>query len=179
MAQRLGIANALVADPEVIFLDEPTDGLDPLGRRDVRDLLVELRGGGKTIMVNSHLLSEVEQVCDRVAILIEGKVVRHGTVGELAPPTCSYWLDADDVGKLEQVVGKLTPHVRRPAGGHPGLLVDVADREDVVELIDCVRQAGVRLYAVSPMQPNLEEVFIQVVREATSKAEADKGGPKA
>ncbi len=80
MQQRVGLAQALVNDPQLIVLDEPTDGLDPVGRREIREVLMGLRDQGKTIFINSHLLGEVERVCDRVAILVEGKVVRQGTV---------------------------------------------------------------------------------------------------
>jgi ABC-2 type transport system ATP-binding protein len=83
MQQRIGLAQALVNDPDLVVLDEPTDGLDPVGRREVRELLSRLRDKGKTIFLNSHLLSEVECVCDRVAILVAGKVVRQGTLDEL------------------------------------------------------------------------------------------------
>ena len=83
MQQRVGLAQALVNDPQLIVLDEPTDGLDPVGRREVREVLQRLRDQGKTIFINSHLLGEVERVCDRVAILVEGKVVRQGTVEDL------------------------------------------------------------------------------------------------
>src|SRR5881275_1659038 len=80
MKQRLGIAQAIFHDPEVIFLDEPTDGVDPVGRREIRELMERLKEQGKTIFVNSHLLSEVELVCDRVAILRKGEVAQEGTV---------------------------------------------------------------------------------------------------
>ena len=83
MQQRVGLAQALVNDPQLIVLDEPTDGLDPVGRREVREVLRRLRDEGKTIFLNSHLLSEVEQVCSRVAILVEGQVVRQGTLEDL------------------------------------------------------------------------------------------------
>ncbi len=83
MQQRIALAQALVNDPDLVVLDEPTDGLDPVGRRDVRETLIRLRKAGKTIFLNSHLLSEVEFVCDRVAILLAGKVVRQGTLDEL------------------------------------------------------------------------------------------------
>jgi ABC-2 type transport system ATP-binding protein len=83
MQQRIALAQALVNDPDLVVLDEPTDGLDPVGRRDVREMLTRLRDQGKTIFLNSHLLSELECVCDRVAILLSGKVVRQGTLDEL------------------------------------------------------------------------------------------------
>src|SRR5262249_27257027 len=83
MRQRLGIAQALINEPEVIFLDEPTDGVDPRGRREIRDLMESLQREGKTLFINSHLLTEVEQVCDRVAILNKGVAVREGAVQTL------------------------------------------------------------------------------------------------
>ena len=86
MQQRLGIAQALVGSPRLLLLDEPTSALDPVGRRIVRDLLEELRGRGVAVLLNSHLLSEVELVCDRVAIIVRGAVVKAGTPAELAGP---------------------------------------------------------------------------------------------
>src|SRR5205814_1065423 len=83
MRQRLGIANALMMDPELVVLDEPTDGVDPVGRRDIRNILTALRDQGRTVFLNSHLLSELEMVCDRVAILVQGKVYSQGTIDEL------------------------------------------------------------------------------------------------
>src|SRR5881275_1713779 len=83
MKQRVGIAQALFHDPDVIFLDEPTDGVDPVGRREIRDMMLALKAQGHTVFLNSHLLGEVEQVCDRVAILRKGEVVRMGPVAEL------------------------------------------------------------------------------------------------
>jgi ABC-2 type transport system ATP-binding protein len=83
MLQRVGIASALGPDPDLVVLDEPTDGVDPSGRRDIRDVLLRMRQNGKTVFVNSHLLSELETVCDRVAILVQGTVARQGTIDEL------------------------------------------------------------------------------------------------
>src|SRR5207249_3900615 len=84
MMQRVGLAQAMINDPELIVLDEPTDGVDPVGRREIRDVLASLRQRGTTVFINSHLLSELELVCDRVAILVGGRVARQGTVEELA-----------------------------------------------------------------------------------------------
>lgn len=83
MKQRIGIAQALINDPDLVFLDEPTDGVDPVGRRDIRNIVQQLRDEGKTVFLNSHLLSELEMVCDRVAILVQGRVVSQGTIDEL------------------------------------------------------------------------------------------------
>jgi len=83
MRQRVGVAQALMNDPDLILLDEPTDGVDPPGRRDIRNVLVELRNRGKTVFVNSHILSELEMICDRVAILVQGVVASQGTIADL------------------------------------------------------------------------------------------------
>src|SRR5262249_58919380 len=83
MKQRLGIAQAILHDPEVIFLDEPTDGVDPVGRREIREIMQRLKGQGKTIFLNSHLLGEVELICDRVGILQKGEMIREGDISTL------------------------------------------------------------------------------------------------
>ena len=84
MMQRVGVAQALINDPQLVVLDEPTDGVDPIGRQDIREVLLRLRSEGRTVFVNSHLLSELELICDRVAIMVLGQVVRQGTIAELA-----------------------------------------------------------------------------------------------
>jgi ABC-2 type transport system ATP-binding protein len=104
MQQRLGLAQALVSDPDLVVFDEPTDGLDPVGRRDTRELLRRLRAQGTTVFVNSHLLSEVEEVCDRVAILVGGRVVHQGTIDDLTARTQYYEI---------RLAGEPTPDMRR------------------------------------------------------------------
>jgi ABC-2 type transport system ATP-binding protein len=100
MQQRLALAQALMNDPDLVVLDEPTDGLDPVGRKETRDALQRLRGQGKTVFLNSHLLGEVERLCDRVAILVSGQVVRQGTVDELTAASSRYVIElaGDDPG---------------------------------------------------------------------------------
>ncbi len=93
MRQRLGIANALMMDPELVVLDEPTDGVDPVGRRDIRNILTALRDQGRTVFLNSHLLSELEMVCDRVAILVQGKVFSQGTIDDLTRDSRRYEIE--------------------------------------------------------------------------------------
>src|SRR3954462_15288674 len=92
MKQRVGIAQALLHDPELIFLDEPTDGVDPVGRREIRDLMQQLKARGKTVFINSHLLGEVELVCDRVAILQRSELIRLGDIATLTRQQGSYTL---------------------------------------------------------------------------------------
>jgi ABC-2 type transport system ATP-binding protein len=95
MMQRLGIAQAMINDPELIFLDEPTDGVDPIGRKEIRDVLVELKNQHKTIFLNSHILSEVELITDNVGILNKGKLLKQGTVKELTEKKEEYRLSLE------------------------------------------------------------------------------------
>jgi ABC-2 type transport system ATP-binding protein len=140
MQQRLGIAQALVGAPRLLLLDEPTSALDPVGRRIVRDLLGELRGRGVAVLLNSHLLSEVELVCDRVAIISSGRLVKAGTPEQLAGP-----------GGVEVETGS---GVRVFAG---------AGREDAPRIVAELVAAGERVYRVEVRHSSLEEVYLEAV----------------
>ena len=144
MQQRLGIAQALVGSPQVLLLDEPTSALDPVGRRVVRTLLEELRRRGVSVLLNSHLLSEVELVCDRVVILLAGKVVAAGTPGELAKPRGI---------ELE------TDRGRRVVSG---------TREEVPRIVEKLVRAGERVYEARVLTSTLEEVYLEAVGGETS-----------
>ena len=144
MQQRLGIAQALVGTPRLLLLDEPTSALDPVGRRTVRTLLEELRSRGISVLLNSHLLSEVELVCDRVVILLGGKVVAAGTPAELSR--------ARGV-ELETDKGKR--------------FVD-GDREDVPRIVSEAVAAGEHVYAVRALTSTLEDVYLEAVGGETS-----------
>jgi ABC-2 type transport system ATP-binding protein len=98
MLQRVGIAQALISDPDLVVLDEPTDGVDPVGRRDIRDVLVHLRNQGKTVFINSHLLSELEMICDRVAIMVKGRLAKQGTLDELTVANQRYEIEIESAG---------------------------------------------------------------------------------
>src|SRR6185295_5982927 len=102
MMQRVGVAQALVNDPQLVILDEPTDGVDPVGRREIRDVLLKLKSEGRTVFVNSHLLSELEMICDRVAILVAGRVVQQGTIDELTRDRQCFVIEVadDDAAKI-------------------------------------------------------------------------------
>ncbi len=159
MLQRLGIAQALMNDPELVVLDEPTDGLDPVGRRDVRNLLIELRQKGTTIFLNSHLLSELEMVCDRVAILVEGLVARQGTLSELTEHTIEYKItcatDAAPVAAKLATLGAKTDGRFVTLAGH--------DVETVNRAVDCLRGAGVAIEAIVPQRFSLEDILVEVM----------------
>jgi len=145
MQQRLGIAQALVGEPRVLLLDEPTSALDPGGRRIVRELLEELRGRGVAVLLNSHLLSEIELVCDRVAILLGGHVVAAGAPHDLARPR-GIELETDGGTRL----------------------VEGATREDAPRLVAEAVAAGRRVYGVRVLESTLEEVYLEVVGSQAS-----------
>jgi ABC-2 type transport system ATP-binding protein len=164
MIQRLGLAHAMVNDPEVLFLDEPTDGLDPIGRKQVRDILTEMRGRGKTIFLNSHLLSEVEMVCDRVAILDKGRLLRVATIDELTTVGSSV-----EIGFEGTIPQALQDEVRATV-----MAISFADGKATAELtttaelnrtIDLFRRHGVPITSVLPRKSTLEETFIKMVRK--------------
>ncbi|HJQ26563.1 MAG TPA: ABC transporter ATP-binding protein [Blastocatellia bacterium] len=161
MLQRVGIAQALVNDPEVIFMDEPMSGLDPIGRREIRDLLLALRRQGKTIFFSSHILSDVETLCDRAAIMSAGKLLRCGTVAELtmvdetALEIVAVGITAESFAPLAAAVASLRSVSPTPNGVQL-LLNDEADVEPTLALI---RQHGGRLLSINPKRRSLEDIF--------------------
>jgi ABC-2 type transport system ATP-binding protein len=167
MQQRLGLAVALVARPELVVLDEPTSALDPLGRVDVRDLVLALKSRGVAVLLNSHLIGEVERVCDRVVILDQGRVAASGTLAELlGQREVRLRLTADD-GRAE--------HRLRAAGAvtRSGDWVTVAlpADDDGVTVPDLVRDLvglGVRVHAVEPVRISLEERLLGILRHEES-----------
>ena len=140
MQQRLGIAQALVGSPRLLMLDEPTSALDPVGRRIVRDLLVELKRRGVAVLLNSHLLSEVERVCDRVAILVGGRIVAQGAPAELAQ---ARGVEVDVEGAT-----RTFPDARR---------------EEVPDIVSGLVQTGERVYGVRVLSSTLEDTYLEAV----------------
>jgi ABC-2 type transport system ATP-binding protein len=160
MMQRVGLAQAMVNDPDLILLDEPTDGVDPQGRKEIRDVLAELRQQGKTVFINSHLLSELEMVCDRVAILVNGAVAKQGTFDELSEAQQRYEIEvaaADGSAELP-----LATAIKRDVVGNT-LRLFTTNAEDVQPVIDLLRQRGQVIRRVELVRPSLEEMFIQTV----------------
>jgi ABC-2 type transport system ATP-binding protein len=146
MQQRLGIAQALVGSPRLLMLDEPTSALDPVGRRIVRDLLLELKGRGVSVLLNSHLLSEIERVCDRVAILVGGRIVARGSPGELARPR---GVEVDVDGGVRSFPD--------------------AERERVPEIVAALVGAGERVYGVRVLTSTLEDTYLEAVAGADGR----------
>ncbi|MEO0559659.1 MAG: ABC transporter ATP-binding protein [Bacteroidota bacterium] len=170
MLQRLGIAQALMNRPKLLFLDEPTDGVDPVGRRDIRDLLEALRDEGVAIFLNSHLLSEVELICDRVAILNHGYLVREGTVMDLTT-TGRTWrlhstsIPAEIASALDTVLTVEEPPAEstEDSSALTRSTLAVEDRAALNAALDTLRAGGVEIESVEPQRQSLEDLFVSVV----------------
>jgi ABC-2 type transport system ATP-binding protein len=159
MLQRVGLAQALVNDPEIVFLDEPMSGLDPVGRREVRDLIASLRTQGKTVFMCSHILSDIEVLCDSVAILKHGRLAHAGSLDELrARETRSVEIIASgaDAAALKQHLAG-SAEVATTASG---LRIEVADEKEVDAVIAALRKVNGKLVSVQPVRQSLEELFL-------------------
>ncbi|WP_369226173.1 ATP-binding cassette domain-containing protein [Streptomyces sp. R39] len=155
MRQRLGLAAALLREPSLLVLDEPTNGLDPAGIQEMRSLLRELAAAGTTVFLSSHLLSEIEQVCDRVAVLHGGRLIEEGPVHDVARPTVRVTLDASD---MTEAAGLFAGYRYRAAG--PGrLLVEDADPREINQRLG---QAGVWAHEVRREPGALENRFLSL-----------------
>jgi ABC-2 type transport system ATP-binding protein len=164
MKQRLGIAQALFHDPAVIFLDEPTDGVDPVGRREIRDTMQRLKGAGKTVFLNSHLLGEVELVCDRVAIMHQGELVRQGTVADLTRQENRFVIGlAPGEGLPAAEVAQLGFTVEAVAGFSE---VVVPDGKVIDPVLALLHARGLHLRHLVEKKQTLEDVFVSMVDAA-------------
>ena len=165
MLQRAGLALALINDPELLVLDEPMSGLDPIGRKEVRDLILEERDAGKTVFFSSHILSDVESLCDRVAICVKGKIEDIGRPRELVDATTTETevrlALADDVDAA--VVAALVARAARSRRTAGELMLTVAGGVDVDEVLAAAHAAGGKVIAVTPRHETLEDLFLRRV----------------
>ncbi len=164
MLQRAGVAQALLGDPAVVILDEPMSGLDPIGRKDVRDIILRLRAEGRTVLFSSHIIPDMEMLCDRVGILLHGRLVRVGRLDELL---------GTEVESIEMVVVGLSPKavdaVGACAAGAPLLhgertLFRFRNEADADKALRQALAAGGRIVALAPQKRSLEELFLAEVR---------------
>jgi ABC-2 type transport system ATP-binding protein len=175
MKQRLGIAQALLHAPDVIFLDEPTDGVDPVGRREIRDLMQKLKSEGKTIFLNSHLLSEVEQVCDRVAILAQGELVREGDIATLTKEQ-GYFL-------IRLAPGEKFPVQEAAKLGYTGrslgetFEVALVDQQTIDPVVGLLHDLGLRLRHLEQKRQTLEDLFMETVQSAEPGVDERRRAP--
>lgn len=185
MMQRIGLAQAMVTDPDLLVLDEPTDGVDPVGRREIRDVMLALKRKGVTVFINSHLLSELEMICDRVAILVGGRVAQHGTMDELALGQGRYEIQLEAgtgtlatvvINALDRFITMENPpptdgrFVGTLSSGHrielleETLRISTVEALDIQPVLDRLRRAGLTIRRVQQVRPTLEEIFIGAVR---------------
>ena len=161
MTQRIGLAQAIFHGPDLVLLDEPTSALDPVGRREVRDLIRSLRDDGITVLLNSHLLSEVELVCDRVAIIDRGRVVRSGRLAELLGATSAIRVTVDRVDR--ELLAALNRYADVLAVEGATVTLGVADVEAAPLIAAAVGCGGYQLYGLVPVHRSLEDVFMDLV----------------
>lgn len=164
MLQRLGLAQALINDPDLVILDEPAGGLDPIGRREMRDILLDLRARGKTVFLSSHILAEVETVCDRVAILHRGELVAVGRIGDLLVQSREMELTVHGANgalgrQVEEIPGATIHH------GTDATVVVVPEQRFVYPIIDMVRQTGGQVVSLGAKRERLEDLFVKLVGE--------------
>jgi len=180
MAQRVGLAQALLGDPSLIFLDEPTDGLDPMGRQEVRAVVRKVCESGVTVFFNSHILPEVEQICDEIAILDKGAIIQQGTVDQITAnlaggeePKLVVRFRTGEVPEAawEGLAGRGA--ARGPEEGD--FTVPLPGEAGTSEVIDALRTTGVAIYAVEPVRRTLEEHFIELI-SGKRRDEADAPG---
>ena len=177
MQQRLGLAQALVGDPPLVFLDEPTSALDPIGRLEVRDVLLHLRERGTAVFLNSHLLTEIEKVCDRVAVIDRGTIVTQGTTEDLMQTaTARIRVGDPDPAAVERFITGLTS-CDPPAGLYEGVLcIKVGSEDEIPALVRRAVESGLAVYEVGLARRSLEEAFVRLVKDHQQETVgADKG----
>jgi len=162
MQQRIGIAASLLCDPEVLFLDEPTSALDPLGRKEVRDLLLRLKAGGKTVFLNSHLLGEVETICDSIAIIKNGSILKQGAMGRILEEKIFLHITVDHLPP--EVLDKLREHDPNPEVSGERLKLHISGKEAIPSINSLLVENGCRVYELVARRESLEDLFIQIVR---------------
>jgi len=166
MLQRMGIAQALVADPELVVLDEPMGGLDPVGRKEFRDIIVDLRERGKTVFFSTHILSDVEMICDRVGIVIEGRMVEVGRLSEILTGDIeSIEVTVKGVtGKTQKALERVSQHSIKSGDE---LLLTVRNDEDVDRIMAiCREMGGIRVVGLVPHRRTLEDYFMAHIAKA-------------
>lgn len=162
MQQRIGLACALLPDPDLVFLDEPTSALDPLGRREVREIMLELRSRGKTVFLNSHLLSEVEMVCDQVAIINQGRIMAAGSMEELLVDTVEVEMQVE--GITQPLLNELN-NLGRSCSVNDGLVrLTLGAREEIPSLAAAVVRSGAHLFSLQTKHNSLEDLFVNLIQ---------------
>ena len=163
MLQRVGLAQSLINDPEIVFLDEPMSGLDPIGRREVRELIAGLREKGTTVFMSTHILSDIEALCDNVAILRQGKLAATGNLDQLltqSGETQTFEINVKGVSAEDLKTGIEGMAGASVTGKANGANIHVLEEKDVEKVLEMTRRAGGKLVSVQPVKQSLEELFV-------------------
>ena len=171
MLQRAGLAQALINDPDVLFLDEPMSGLDPLGRREVRDLIASLRDQGKTVFFSSHVLSDVEALCDRVAIMNKGCLIESGKLSDILKSRANE-LEAIVTGVNDAALQEMQTFAMEITPAPEGAHVLLSSDKEIERVLSIVHRAGGRLVSINPVRESLEDLFVREISENTQAKQA-------
>ncbi len=174
MLQRIGLAQALINDPEFVILDEPMSGLDPIGRREVRDIILDLKARGRTVFFSTHILSDTELICDRVGILVKGSLRAVGSIDDLVSSEVRFWEVALRGVRPEQI-----PCGRLVSQRDDQLLVRVESRSDLSRILSSLNGDEATLLSVTPTRQSLEDLFLREVRDGAPGPGAEMGSSDA
>src|SRR6266699_3951240 len=164
MLQRIGLAQAIIHKPDLVILDELVSGLDPVGQRDMRELLRELKAEGTSIFLNSHLLADVEAICDRVAIINQGRILKVGAPAELFDKKKVLEVRVEHVSdELLQRLHTVALDIQHEEDDPRCLLIEIARDEQAADIADIVNACGARLYTLAPRHLSLEQIFFQTI----------------
>jgi ABC-2 type transport system ATP-binding protein len=169
MLQRIGVAQALVNDPEFLILDEPMSGLDPIGRREIKDLILEEKRKGKTILLSSHMLSDVEALCDRVGIIMGGTVIKIGNIGDLLKEIhTDYEMHIEGSGEdVKQCVKDLRVEMDQRAG----YIVLKFDEDMKRKVLEAVTRTPAEIVSIHPLRKSLEGLFVEEAKKGNTRSE--------
>jgi ABC-2 type transport system ATP-binding protein len=170
MKQRLGIASSILHEPDVIFLDEPTDGVDPVGRKEIREIIEDRRRRGATVFVNSHLLGEIEMMCDRVAIMQKGQLIREGTVAELTKQQGVFVLGIVDRRQFPEDEIRQKGYAIRPVGDR--FEISLNEGQSIDPVLTLLREKGLNLTHIVEKKQTLEDIFVSMVEAAEPGVDA-------
>jgi len=160
MLQRVGLAQALINEPELVLLDEPLGGLDPLGRREIRDIILGLREQGKTVLLSSHILQDIEMICDRVAIIVGGRILSQGKLSELISEKILFTeITVSGVGEAE-----LAPFGECLSSQPGRILVKIPEENKIQDVLDLVRERRGKIHTLVPRTQTLEDLFVDMVK---------------
>jgi ABC-2 type transport system ATP-binding protein len=160
MLQRIGLAQALINDPDLVLLDEPLGGLDPLGRKEFRDIIVRLKDEGKTIFLSSHILQDIEMICDRVAILVEGRIISQGHLQELISQKILF-TELILSGLMDRDLEGLGEFITTPGGR---ILLKIFDLDKVDRAINTIQGKKGKIHSLTPRTETLEDLFVDMVK---------------